>query len=61
VLGLIILALTVTAWVTVFQRIAFVYHATQPDTEARITRDTPATPLWDRKKRPAPRPALKGE
>jgi CDP-diacylglycerol--glycerol-3-phosphate 3-phosphatidyltransferase len=61
VLALIIVALTVTAWVTVVQRITFVYHATQPDTEARITRDTPPVPLWGPKKRPAPRPALKGE
>jgi CDP-diacylglycerol---glycerol-3-phosphate 3-phosphatidyltransferase len=64
VLALIIVVLTVTAWVTVFQRIAFVYHATRPesaDSDARITRDTPGAPLWARKKRPAPRPALKGE
>jgi phosphatidylglycerophosphate synthase len=61
VLGLIIVILTVTAWVTVVQRIAFVYHATLPDSEARLTRDTPGVPLWMRRKRPAPRPALKGE
>lgn len=54
VLGLIIVVLTVTAWVTVVQRIVFVYHATQSDTEARLTRDTPRTPLWAGKKRPAP-------
>jgi phosphatidylglycerophosphate synthase len=54
VLGLIIVVLTVTAWVTVVQRITFVYHATQSDTEARLTRDTPRTPLWAGKKRPAP-------
>ena len=61
VLGLIIVVLTVTAWVTVVQRIAFVYRATLPDTEARLTRDTPGAPIWARKKRAAPRPALKGE
>lgn len=61
VLGLIIVVLTVTAWVTVIQRIAFVYHATQSDSEARLTRDTPGAPLWTFRKRPAPRPALKGE
>jgi CDP-diacylglycerol--glycerol-3-phosphate 3-phosphatidyltransferase len=61
VLSLIIVVLTVTAWVTVVQRIAFVYHATQSDSEARLTRDTPGVPLWMRRKRPAPRPALKGE
>lgn len=61
VLGLIIVILTVTAWVTVVQRIAFVYHATQSDAETRLTRDTPGVPLWMRRKRPAPRPALKGE
>jgi CDP-diacylglycerol--glycerol-3-phosphate 3-phosphatidyltransferase len=55
VLGLIIVVLTVTAWVTVIQRIVFVYHATRPDSEARLTRDTPGgAPLWMRKKRPAP-------
>jgi CDP-diacylglycerol--glycerol-3-phosphate 3-phosphatidyltransferase len=54
VLALIIVVLTVTAWVTVVQRIAFVYHATLSDTEARLTRDTPRTPLWAGKKRPAP-------
>jgi CDP-diacylglycerol---glycerol-3-phosphate 3-phosphatidyltransferase len=61
VLSLIILILTVTAWVTVVQRIAFVHHATRDDSEARLTRDTPAAPLWMGKTRPAPRPALKGE
>jgi CDP-diacylglycerol--glycerol-3-phosphate 3-phosphatidyltransferase len=61
VLALIIVVLTVTAWVTVVQRIAFVYRSTQSDTDARLTRDTPGTPLWMRMKRPAPRPALKGE
>jgi CDP-diacylglycerol--glycerol-3-phosphate 3-phosphatidyltransferase len=61
VLSLIIILLTVTAWVTVVQRIAFVYSSTLTDSEARLTRDTPGTPLWMRKPRPAPRPALKGE
>jgi CDP-diacylglycerol---glycerol-3-phosphate 3-phosphatidyltransferase len=64
VLSLIIVVLTVTAWVTVVQRIAFVYHATKSDSEARLTRDTPRAPLWTRKTRPAPptpRPVLKGE
>jgi CDP-diacylglycerol--glycerol-3-phosphate 3-phosphatidyltransferase len=61
VLASIIVVLTVTAWVTVVQRIVFVYYATQSDSEARLTRDTPGAPLWRRKKRPAPRPALKGE
>jgi CDP-diacylglycerol--glycerol-3-phosphate 3-phosphatidyltransferase len=61
VLGLIIVVLTVTAWITVVQRVVFVYHATQSDSEARLTRDTPGTPLLTWRKRPAPRPALKGE
>jgi CDP-diacylglycerol--glycerol-3-phosphate 3-phosphatidyltransferase len=61
VLSLIIVVLTVTAWVTVVQRVVFVYHATLSDPEARLTRDTPGVPLWMRRKRPAPRPALKGE
>jgi CDP-diacylglycerol--glycerol-3-phosphate 3-phosphatidyltransferase len=62
VLSLIIVVLTVTAWVTVIQRVAFVYHSTLTDSEARLTRDTPGVPLWMRRKRPAaPRPALKGE
>jgi CDP-diacylglycerol---glycerol-3-phosphate 3-phosphatidyltransferase len=54
VLSLIIVVLTATAWVTVVQRILFVYHATPHDTEPRLTRDTPGAPLWMRKKRPAP-------
>jgi len=61
VLSLIIVVLTVTAWVTVVQRVTFVYHATRPDSEARLSRDTPGAPLWLRRKRSAPRPALKGE
>ena len=61
VLAVIIVILTVTAWVTVVQRIAFVYRATHSDAEARLTRDTPGVPLWTRHKRPAARPALKGE
>ena len=61
VLGIIIVLLTVTAWVTVVQRIAFVYRATQSDSETRLTRDTPGVPLWMRRKPPAARPALKGE
>jgi CDP-diacylglycerol---glycerol-3-phosphate 3-phosphatidyltransferase len=61
VLGIIIVILTVTAWVTVVQRIAYVYRATQSDPEARLTRDTPGVPLWIRRKPPAARPALKGE
>ncbi|HEV3485923.1 MAG TPA: CDP-alcohol phosphatidyltransferase family protein [Vicinamibacterales bacterium] len=54
VLIVIIVVLTVTAWVTVLQRVAFVYRATQPDPGVRPTRETPAAPLWSRKKRPAP-------
>jgi CDP-diacylglycerol--glycerol-3-phosphate 3-phosphatidyltransferase len=61
VLSLIIVVLTVTAWVTVVQRITYVYRSTLLDSEARLTRDTPGAPLWLRRKRPAARPALKGE
>jgi CDP-diacylglycerol---glycerol-3-phosphate 3-phosphatidyltransferase len=62
VLALIIVVLTVTAWVTVVQRIAFVYQATRTDADpALITRDTPPAPLWSRKKRAASHPVLKGE
>lgn len=61
VLSLIIVLLTVTAWITVVQRVAFVHRATQPDTEARITRDTPVVPFWSRKAPPTARAALKGE
>src|SRR5687768_1101161 len=50
VLSLIIVVLTVTAWVTVVQRITFVFHATRTDSEARLTRDTPGAPLWARRK-----------
>jgi CDP-diacylglycerol--glycerol-3-phosphate 3-phosphatidyltransferase len=62
VLALIIVVITVTAWVTVVQRVAFVYHSTLPDTDgARLTRDTPPAPLWTWKKRSASQPVLKGE
>src|ERR687886_3006975 len=47
VLALIIVVITVTAWVTVVQRVAFVYRSTRHDTDgARLTRDTPPAPLW---------------
>lgn len=61
VLAVIIVILTVTAWITVYQRVAFVYRATTP-TDASTSRDDAAGS-------PAPRspatfdarPLLKGE
>ena len=61
VLAAIIVLLTVTAWITVVQRVAFVYGVTKLDRDTRLTRDTPAAPFWARAKHAAPSPALKGE
>ena len=61
VLILVVTLLAVTSWITVVQRVVCVYHATQADPEARLTRDTPRVPLWSRRKGAVPRPALKGE
>jgi CDP-diacylglycerol--glycerol-3-phosphate 3-phosphatidyltransferase len=60
VLALIIVILTVTAWITVVQRVAFVYTATTRADEAEARTENEARPrFWARPR--APRPLLKGE
>jgi CDP-diacylglycerol--glycerol-3-phosphate 3-phosphatidyltransferase len=60
VLALIIVILTVTAWITVIQRVAFVYTATTRADEAEARTESEARPrFWARAR--APRPLLKGE
>jgi CDP-diacylglycerol--glycerol-3-phosphate 3-phosphatidyltransferase len=60
VLAIITVVLTVTAWITVIQRVAFVYTATtRADTaEARTEREAPPR-VWSRNR--PPRPLLKGD
>lgn len=68
VLTIIIYILSVTAWITVVQRILYVYHATQPrretlpDIEGSDSEPSDYR-LWGRRSRreTAVRPALKGE
>jgi CDP-diacylglycerol--glycerol-3-phosphate 3-phosphatidyltransferase len=60
VLALIIVILTVTAWITVIQRVAFVYTATTRADEAEARTENEARPrFWARTR--APRPLLIGE
>jgi CDP-diacylglycerol--glycerol-3-phosphate 3-phosphatidyltransferase len=60
VLALITIILTVTAWITVVQRVAFVYTATTRAEKAEAQAETEARPrFWARNR--AARPALKGE
>jgi CDP-diacylglycerol--glycerol-3-phosphate 3-phosphatidyltransferase len=60
VLALIIVILTVTAWITVVQRVAFVHTATTRADEAEARTENEARPrFWARPR--APRPLLKGE
>jgi CDP-diacylglycerol--glycerol-3-phosphate 3-phosphatidyltransferase len=60
VLALIIVILTVTAWITVIQRVAFVYTATTRADEAEARTESEARPrFWARTR--TPRPLLKGE
>jgi CDP-diacylglycerol--glycerol-3-phosphate 3-phosphatidyltransferase len=60
VLAIIIVILTVTAWITVVQRVAFVYTATTRADEAEARTESEARPrFWARTR--APRPLLKGE
>lgn len=60
VLAIIIVILTVTAWITVVQRVAYVYRATTraDAAEARV-RNEARPRFWMRAR--APRPSLKGE
>jgi len=62
VLSLIIIFLTVTAWITVIQRVAFVYHQTTPQGPADTLRFTDGErPRWLRRRRSVPRHLLKGD
>ena len=60
VLAIIIITLTLTAWITVVQRVAYVYTATTRADEAEARTESEARPrFWSRSR--APRPLLKGE
>ena len=60
VLAVIIVILTITAWITVVQRVAYVYTATTRADEAEARTESEARPrFWSRSR--APRPLLKGE
>ena len=60
VLALIIVILTVTAWITVIQRVAFVYTATTRAADAEARTESEARPrFWARPR--TPRPLLKGD
>jgi phosphatidylinositol phosphate synthase len=66
VLAIIINILTITAWITVVQRVMYVYDRTRPTppAAAAATEDEPTDyRLWERRSRrdTAARPALKGE
>jgi phosphatidylglycerophosphate synthase len=71
VLSIIIVILTVTAWITVVQRVTRVYHETAPRTDAGSTTEAGTDgasvrvagerPRWLRSRRTAPRPLLKGD
>lgn len=60
VLAIIIVILTVTAWITVVQRVVFVYTATTRADEAEARTESEVRPrFWPRGR--TPRPLLKGE
>jgi CDP-diacylglycerol--glycerol-3-phosphate 3-phosphatidyltransferase len=60
VLAIIIVILTVTAWITVVQRVVFVYTATTRADEAEARTESEVRPrFWPRSR--TPRPLLKGE
>ena len=60
VLALIITILTVTAWITVVQRVVFVYSATTRAEKAAARTESEARPRFFARRR-SPRPLLKGE
>jgi CDP-diacylglycerol--glycerol-3-phosphate 3-phosphatidyltransferase len=60
VLAIIIVILTVTAWITVIQRVAFVYTATTRPDAASARVDGEARPRFFARRRAA-RPLLKGD
>jgi phosphatidylinositol phosphate synthase len=60
VLAIIIVILTVTAWITVVQRVVYVYTATTRADEAEARTESEVRPhFWSRSR--TPRPLLKGE
>ena len=60
VLAIIIVILTVTAWITVVQRVVYVYTATTRADEAEARTESEVRPhFWSRTR--TPRPLLKGE
>lgn len=60
VLAIIIVILTVTAWITVVQRVVYVYTATTRANEAAARTESEVRPgFWSRSR--TPRPLLKGE
>ena len=60
VLAIIIVILSVTAWITVIQRVAYVHTATTRADEAEARTESEVRPrFWSRSR--APRPLLKGE
>jgi hypothetical protein len=62
VLALIIVFLTVTAWITVVQRVAFVYHQTAPRAEPEALRFADGErPRWLRRRRGVASTLLKGD
>ena len=62
ILASIIIILTVTAWITVVQRVAFVYRQTTPRPEPEPLRYGAGEKApWLRRRRSAPRPLLKGD
>ena len=60
VLALIITILTVTAWITVVQRVVFVYSATTRAEKAAARTESEARPRFFARRR-TPRPLLKGD
>ena len=60
VLAIIIVILTVTAWITVVQRVVYVYEATTRAEEAEARTETEVRPRLGARDR-LPRPLLKGE
>ena len=62
ILAGIIIILTVTAWITVVQRVAFVYRQTTPRVDLEPMRYGAGEKMpWLRRRRAAPRPLLKGD
>ena len=60
VLALIITILSVTAWITVFQRVGYVYSATTRAEKAAAQTESEARPRFFARRR-SPRPLLKGD